>query len=393
MALHLNGQKETAIRRLREGTRGSDLHEGMILPWLSFGLCFIHMLDGKCLLAFQDGLRLREACSSNRLAFVDTLAIYVQGNSSFQMFDLDAARHNLSLVVENRYMANPRASVDAMAGQAITSQFMGKPDEADQMMNLAQEYAKWTKEPGHLEIVSSCRARLALLRGDPGPASRWQKSLSEPTGYPLLLFFLEVPVITECRVLIATGSDAGLKEAIERLDDLLQKSKAWHNSCQAIDIMVLQSLASHRQGLLKKALEFLEQAVAMAMPGGSIRPFVEPGPVMVHMVKRLAKKNLYVDYIRQILAAFRSEKTETVRGLANNQTVRVQPLIDPLSKREFETLTLLAKGHSNKEIASKLFLSPETVKKHVYNIYQKLNVKSRVSASSKAKELGILFPD
>jgi DNA-binding NarL/FixJ family response regulator len=58
--------------------------------------------------------------------------------------------------------------------------------------------------------------------------------------------------------------------------------------------------------------------------------------------------------------------------------------------RELEVLNLLAKGYRNKEIAAELFLSPETVKRHLYNIFQKLNVNNRMQAISTAKELKII---
>jgi DNA-binding NarL/FixJ family response regulator len=54
-----------------------------------------------------------------------------------------------------------------------------------------------------------------------------------------------------------------------------------------------------------------------------------------------------------------------------------------LSDREKEILNLLADGHRNKEIAGKLFLSAHTVRTHIYNIYQKLHVQSRVEAIRK----------
>lgn len=61
-----------------------------------------------------------------------------------------------------------------------------------------------------------------------------------------------------------------------------------------------------------------------------------------------------------------------------------------LSKREYEVLCKLAKGHSNKEIASLLFVSESTIKTHVSNVYIKLDVKRRTQAIQKAKELQIL---
>jgi DNA-binding NarL/FixJ family response regulator len=57
--------------------------------------------------------------------------------------------------------------------------------------------------------------------------------------------------------------------------------------------------------------------------------------------------------------------------------------LDDLSVREREILELLSKGLMYKEIAGQLFLSPETVRKHVYHIYEKLHVNNRVAAVNK----------
>lgn len=57
--------------------------------------------------------------------------------------------------------------------------------------------------------------------------------------------------------------------------------------------------------------------------------------------------------------------------------------LDMLSTREKEILEFLSRGLMYKEIASQLFLSPETVRKHVYHIYEKLHVNNRVAAVNK----------
>jgi len=61
-----------------------------------------------------------------------------------------------------------------------------------------------------------------------------------------------------------------------------------------------------------------------------------------------------------------------------------------LSKRELEILSLLAQGHSNQEIAAKLFVSLSTVKTHIQNLFEKLDVKRRTQAVERAKRLNLI---
>jgi DNA-binding CsgD family transcriptional regulator len=61
-----------------------------------------------------------------------------------------------------------------------------------------------------------------------------------------------------------------------------------------------------------------------------------------------------------------------------------------ISKRELEILSLLAQGHSNQEIAGKLFVSLSTVKTHIQNLFEKLDVKRRTQAVEKAKRLSLI---
>ena len=61
-----------------------------------------------------------------------------------------------------------------------------------------------------------------------------------------------------------------------------------------------------------------------------------------------------------------------------------------LRKRELEVLSLLAQGYSNQEIATKLFVSLSTVKTHIQNLFEKLDVKRRIQAVEKAKRLNLI---
>lgn len=76
------------------------------------------------------------------------------------------------------------------------------------------------------------------------------------------------------------------------------------------------------------------------------------------------------------------------RVIANFQTTQPLPVMDILTGREQEVLQLISKGHIYKEIADKLSISYETVKKHLRNIYHKLHVQNKVEAINKMRAHG-----
>lgn len=79
---------------------------------------------------------------------------------------------------------------------------------------------------------------------------------------------------------------------------------------------------------------------------------------------------------RKVVAAFRNKMVPPESNVLNQHGA----LIHVLSVREKEILEWLSKGMLYKEIAAQLFISPETVRKHVYHIYEKLHVNNRIEA-------------
>jgi len=66
------------------------------------------------------------------------------------------------------------------------------------------------------------------------------------------------------------------------------------------------------------------------------------------------------------------------------------PLAEPLSERELEVLDLIAQGLTNREIADRLYITVGTVKRHINNIYGKLQVHHRTEAVARARELNLI---
>jgi DNA-binding NarL/FixJ family response regulator len=65
-------------------------------------------------------------------------------------------------------------------------------------------------------------------------------------------------------------------------------------------------------------------------------------------------------------------------------------MIEPLTDRELQILTLTAKGSTNKAIGVQLSISDRTVQNHLANVFQKLNAESRTEAVMRAVSLGLI---
>jgi LuxR family maltose regulon positive regulatory protein len=229
------------------------------------------------------------------------------------------------------------------------------------------------------------------MQGDLESAVRWLEMADLAMDSATMFYWIEVPCITQCRILIAQGSKASLQEAAEKLAEYVKTSKAQNNTYQLIELLLLQSLVYHKQSQSDKALAILADAIALAEPGGFIRPFLDLGPEIPGLLVRLSQRGVAPVYIARILAAFPQqridEKRLEVADGADTSTV------EPLTPRELDVLALLARGLTNKEIAKQLVISHGTVRQHVYNLFQKLHVNNRLQAVKKATDLGVRFPE
>ena len=135
----------------------------------------------------------------------------------------------------------------------------------------------------------------------------------------------------------------------------------------------------------------LKQAVDLARPGGFIRFFVDLGKPMQEMLRRIARQDHSAEMIRRILSAF-PEHDKNLVSSTPNLSPGISLLVEPLTPRELEVLTLLRGPLSIKEIAGKLHISHATAKGHTIHIYAKLGVNRRWEAVTRADELNILPP-
>lgn len=203
-------------------------------------------------------------------------------------------------------------------------------------------------------------------------------------------YLRETQYLTLLRWLLARGE---FDAALDLAGRMLPKAKADRRILRVVELLLLQSLAYQGKKDISAAESTLAEAVSLAQPEGYRRVFLDEGErigKLLYLVKSkpdtvgaagrpLAPLNA-ASYARELLEAF---------GLDyGSAPAPAQLLIEPLSAREIEVLKLIEAGLSNQEIADKLYLSVATVKRHISNIYAKLDVETRTQALSRGKELG-----
>ena len=167
-------------------------------------------------------------------------------------------------------------------------------------------------------------------------------------------------------------------EALEVIKKIIQYSRE-----SGRNLILIRAKIS--EAILKESPDSLMDALHLAESEEIYSPFIEEGEPIQNMISLLVNKSLLdsgsINFCQKVLTAFNpdSQKPNTIAGM-----------IEPLSKRELEVLKYMADALSNPEIASRLFLSPNTLKAHAQNIFMKLDVHSRMQAVSKAKELGLI---
>jgi LuxR family maltose regulon positive regulatory protein len=186
------------------------------------------------------------------------------------------------------------------------------------------------------------------------------------------------------RILLAQGNPSA---AMKIISQLLQECETVGRTGAVIELLVFQALALQQKGDIASALKVLERALFLAAPEGYVRVFLDQGMPMKTLLRQIKVESASLkNYLNKLLASYESASS-LVHAYSTDGS---QPLIDPLSARELEVLGLVAAGKSNQQIANELFLATGTVKKHLNNIFGKLNVQNRTECVVRARELQLL---
>lgn len=171
-------------------------------------------------------------------------------------------------------------------------------------------------------------------------------------------------------------------KALPLVDHALQSAQAVGRQGNVVHLLALKAVVQHAQGDPEQALATLGQALELAEPEGYVRAFADERAPMARLLRRMLTRSPASEYVRRLLDALGEPATVEKPSAA--------PLIERLSEREVQVLRLIADGATNKEIADELVITVNTVKRHISNIFGKLEVSNRAQAIARARELNLL---
>jgi len=342
-------------------------------------LVYIKLLEGDLYNAERFTKRLKKLSLLLNNDFYVVWHEFFMGYITFMQYRAKEALSHFRNAIKLVYLLNVHAPVDAFAGALLILNRAGKNKEFEQVNSELTSFIDEWNNPSYNTIAYSLKAHLYLLNNDVEKALEEFKKADLYFETKTLVFNIEVPRVTYCRLLLKDNSIQKLDEAISKLTEILKFVTSTHNIPQTIEVLILLAVAYYKKEDLQKSSNHLTRAVVLAEKGHFIYPFVEQLETVKLLLPEIKSNN-------ENITEFISLLTTTI---SNKKSIAS---IERLSNREFDIINLLAERLSNQEIANQLFISKATVKRHVINIYKKLNVNNRVEAVEIAGDLNLIRP-
>jgi LuxR family maltose regulon positive regulatory protein len=263
--------------------------------------------------------------------------------------------------------------------QYVLARIFMVQEDWDRFQRITQEGIKLASHIGSSEIQGSwfaaLQAQVSMLNGDLHFAERWAESQGyTPQDKPN--HWVEYSYFTYVRLLIVQDRIIDAKQLLKTLKGSAQSGK---RTRKLISVHLLMALTELAQQERSTALDHLEQALSLAAPENYRRVILDEGPLLLGLLPEV--RSTAPKFVDELFG-----KSPEIAVPAQFPDSR----FETLSERELEVVNLVARGYSNRQIAEALFVTLGTVKKHLNNIFSKLQVKNRTQAVARARDLGLL---
>ena len=313
------------------------------------------------------------------------------GEVAYQRNELDIAlRH----VTEGIALCGQFVYTPPLAAGLVTLAWIRQAtgDPAGALAAIAEAGRASPGPPSPLNPVPAQRARLLLAQDDLAGAVLWTTEsglgADDEPDYPR-----ESGHLVLARVLLARDLPG---QALALLNRLNAVAVSQRRVGSVIESGALRALALAASGEQVAAVDALAEMLRLACPQGYIRVFADEGPAMAALLGRLitaqragqVAEGIPLDCLARLQRAFDAQGAG--RDPGQRAAGAAPGIVEPLTSREEQVLSMLAAGSSNQAIAAELVVTLDTVKKHVTHILGKLGAANRTQAVVRARALGLI---
>tara|TARA_R110000787_G_scaffold201880_11_gene312662 strand:- start:2112 stop:4931 length:2820 start_codon:yes stop_codon:yes gene_type:complete len=302
----------------------------------------------------------------------------------------------LDIVDEACYLDSVRSAYLALTRLAIVR---GDFEAAHQLLDRGELLAN---RRGWSRLTAVClaeRVRLHLVQAHPLDAGAACQRLSElaprnaPASASAISETWRVFCLSQARVLLHAGQASQASKMLNELLRIDQSATGTDGSAYLVArTKALLCVTLQASGEPQAALEQLEDLMELGAASGMIRSIADEGASIAVLVKH---HGLQWKPTTPSAERWKSSLDDAlgIRQGASTQAAKresAEGLIEPLSKRERDVLTLIARGLSNEQAARALNIGSETVKWHLKNVYSKLGVSRRTLAVHRARQMDLI---
>ena len=247
----------------------------------------------------------------------------------------------------------------------------GHLDEIEQHMEEIDRQTMRGQHPMIRNMVDVIKGYIYGISNQYQKVPEWSKNFNIDKGIENLPKIDEAPISLGL-ILLYRKEYIQLEVLMESCIEEYKESKSLYSMIHAYILLAIARLQLYDED---EGVDALQEAIHIAEPDCIVLPFVEHCRYIKELLSLIAEQS---EFAKSVLRYF-----QLVKGMSEQKESIHQGLQDLLTDREKDVMRLFVKGYKQSEVAKELLITIDTVKRHIKNVYAKLNIHSKAELIEK----------